>query len=159
MPFTPEHQPSFSQKPFQNCLFQSLTSVFHLLSLPVSQCFFSFNCDILPYEEQTPFYLDFVAFFTIVFEFFCCLEFETNALSFSPFWLSEKLWWRTSEVYGYFHLVLVKVIVLRHLFWCEVLDFSLIFSFLSLLVLITTRGCIVCTKPACVGLISIDPKG
>jgi hypothetical protein len=74
----------FWPKTFPELFFQGLASVFHLLSLPVSQCFFLFNFDILHYEEQIPCYLDFVAFFIIV-DFFCYLEFETNALSFSPF--------------------------------------------------------------------------
>jgi hypothetical protein len=78
----------FWQKTSPELLFQGPVSVFHLLSLSVSQCFFPLNFDILPSEEQIPCCLDFVAFF-IIFEFFCCWEFETNALFFLSF-LTEQ---------------------------------------------------------------------
>jgi hypothetical protein len=59
----------FGSKIFQNCIFLDFASVFPLLSNLVSQCFFPFNLDIYLLEEETPSWLDFVAFFTTVIEF------------------------------------------------------------------------------------------
>jgi hypothetical protein len=69
LPLATERQPSLAQKSSRIAFFLDFASVSLLLSNLVSQCFFPFNLDICLLEEQTPSWLDFVAFFTTVIEF------------------------------------------------------------------------------------------
>jgi hypothetical protein len=86
------------------------------------------------------------------------VKFETHALSFSPHQLSKNPGEGHQRPTDLFILILVKIIVLQLFLLGVKFVFSLIVSFLSLFVLIATKGCIVCMTFACASLIFIHTR-
>ena len=120
--------------------FLGFTYVALVLNDRVSQFFFLFSLDISFVEERTPFWLDLVAFFTYFHWVFLLSGAWNLCIAFLFLFSWVKPWWRSSKAYRPLYLDFSRNHCSSALvFGCEVW-FSLIVSFLSFFVLITTKG-------------------